>query len=139
MPRPCAVTPGGSLASCPIRASLAFACRPAPALLHRQRSISLAWMASARRSIQPANRRPQSPATRASGVSSQSRSAPLLPAPHLPCRLHHALELALLLVRTQQIADHIRGEAALRADRKLLERQDLRGFIDAALERLDRL
>jgi len=38
-----------------------------------------------------------------------------------------------------QVADHVGREAALRADRELIERQDLRGFINAALECVDRL
>ena len=44
-------------------------------------------------------------------------------APDLPRGLDHALELALLVVRADQVADHVGGEAALRADGELLERQ----------------
>jgi hypothetical protein len=64
-------------------------------------------------------------------IFSRSR---LYPPPHPPRRLDHALELVLLLILAE-ITDEVGGEAALRADRELIERQDLRGFIDATLER----
>src|SRR5215470_12627429 len=138
MARPSAEMPHGSWDSCPTRSSLACGCRTAPAPRRRRRSISPAWRPSAKRSIQLANRRLRSPVVRSSGVSARSIKQALR-APYLPCRLHNALELALLLIRAEQVADHIRREAALRADRELIKRQDLRGFINAALECVDSL
>jgi hypothetical protein len=43
------------------------------------------------------------------------------------------------LRRAEQIADHVGGEAALPADRELVERDVFRRLLDAALERWDGL
>src|SRR4051812_9244568 len=48
--------------------------------------------------------------------------------PDLPRELDHALELALLVVLADEVADHVRAEAALRAYREALERDVLRSF-----------
>ena len=58
--------------------------------------------------------------------------------PHLPRRLGDQFELALLVVGAEQIADDVGGEAALRADRKLIERNELRRLVDPALEPVHR-
>src|SRR5581483_2956778 len=54
--------------------------------------------------------------------------------PHLARGLDHEFQLALLVVRADQITDHIRGKAALRADGQLIERDELCGFVNPALQ-----
>src|SRR5712692_2048889 len=54
-------------------------------------------------------------------------------------RLDHQLELALLVVLADAVADHVGSEAALRAERKLLERQILRRLLDPAPQAVDSL
>src|SRR5215475_6728776 len=59
--------------------------------------------------------------------------------PYLPGRFHHPFELALLLVDIDAISDDVGGEAALRADGELVERDKLRRLVDPALEIVDLL
>ena len=54
--------------------------------------------------------------------------------PDFPRGLDHQRELRLLLVQRERVAFFRRREAALRAQAKLLERHEARGFVDAALE-----
>src|SRR5712692_2429814 len=54
-------------------------------------------------------------------------------------RLDHQLELALLVVLADAVADDVGSEAALRAERKLLERQILRRLLDPAPQAVDGL
>src|SRR5260370_35014628 len=54
-------------------------------------------------------------------------------------RLDHHLELALLVVLADAVADHVGSEAALRAERKLLERQISRCLLDPAPQAIDGL
>ena len=58
--------------------------------------------------------------------------------PYLACCFHHALEFALLVVFADQVADHVRSKTALRAQRQLFERNELRCRIDAPLQIVDR-
>src|SRR5437762_8460253 len=51
--------------------------------------------------------------------------------PGAPCRIRDELQLAALLVPTQQVALLDRGEATLRADRQIFHRHVLRRFVDA--------
>src|SRR2546422_3390794 len=51
--------------------------------------------------------------------------------PYLPRRIHHDLQLAPLLFLRKQIAGDARSEAALRAERELVERNEARGVADA--------
>src|SRR5207248_10794211 len=48
-------------------------------------------------------------------------------------------ELAPLIVLAQEIANDVGGEAALRANGELVERDELRRLVDAPLERIDAL
>src|SRR6186713_1201478 len=58
-------------------------------------------------------------------------------APDLARRLHHNFELAPLIVIAYQVADYIRGKAALRTDGDLLDGRILSGSIDAPFEFID--
>src|SRR5712671_6375476 len=60
----------------------------------------------------------------------------LQPAPHLGRDLDDALELAALHVLGDAVAVVGAGEAALRAEAEVLERDELGGGVDAALERV---
>jgi hypothetical protein len=53
-------------------------------------------------------------------------------APNLAGRFHHLFELALLLADIDAVSDDVGGEAALRADGELIERDELRRLVDAA-------
>src|SRR5882672_3072691 len=62
-----------------------------------------------------------------------------LSSPNLARGLDYHLELALLVVLGDAVADHVGGEAALRAERELLERQVLRRLFDPAPQAVDGL
>src|SRR5581483_3727462 len=59
--------------------------------------------------------------------------------PHFSRGLEHHVELAKLFFFRQQIAAQTRGEAALRAERHLLERQKARRLLDAPPQLIHRL
>src|SRR3954468_15827588 len=65
------------------------------------------------------------------------RASARIGAPHLPRRFDYQLELALLVVLGEQVADNVGREATLRADRELVERDEARGFVDPPLDLVD--
>src|SRR5579884_1879089 len=67
-----------------------------------------------------------------------TRPAPLA-APHQPRRVDYQRELAPLIVDGERIAHEVARKAALRAETELIERQMLRGRVDAPRERVARL
>src|SRR5690606_33263193 len=56
--------------------------------------------------------------------------------PHFVRGFHDQIELRLLLVGAERVAVDGRREAALRAEAELLQRYELRGFLDAPLQRV---
>src|SRR6266699_897395 len=65
-------------------------------------------------------------------IARQSRRR-FLP-PHLTRYLDDQFELGLFLIDGERVALGVAGEAALRAQRQLLERHEFRRFVDAPLD-----
>src|SRR5579862_5680654 len=57
--------------------------------------------------------------------------------PHRPRRLYDHLELPPLIIRAEQIADHVGGKAALRRDGELVEGQKFARLVDPSPQRVD--
>src|SRR5262245_32038852 len=70
--------------------------------------------------------------------ATSERPALRLP-PHFLCCLNNQPQLPLLVVHCDGIAHEVAGEAALRAEAELIERQVLCRFVDAAFEHILRL
>src|SRR6185312_6036134 len=86
--------------------------------------------------------RPASASRSRSPTSWRSTQGARASSPSLPDaarRLDHDLELALLVVGADEIADDVRGEAALRADCQLLERDVPGRLVDALSQLVDLL
>src|SRR5687767_14072837 len=71
------------------------------------------------------------PRARVAATLPPSRRCRTSSPPYLPGYLDHALELALLVVLADQVADRVGAEAALRAEGELLERQILCRLVDS--------
>ena len=69
-------------------------------------------------------------------VSVRVQGGPSSRAPHLARRFDHQAHLRRLRVARDIVAVHRAGEAALRRQAKLVERDALRGLVDLALERV---
>src|SRR5260221_7735311 len=64
----------------------------------------------------------------------ERRERQLKPAPHLGRRLDDQPELGRLRLALDVVAVHGAGEAALRRESQLIQGNELRGLVDAALE-----